>query len=778
MVTSYGTSSLALLLILTRASVASAETTGALTGTVVDETGGVLPGVVVNLRADGAEFTSVTDETGTWRIDGVPTGPVTLTLRRTNFASTHRELTVAEGEVLTVDVVLVLSLSADVVVTARPTFRNIADLLEPAENLVGVAAAASVGAITAAQLQARPIMRPGEVLETVPGLVISQHSGEGKANQYYLRGFNLDHGTDFATTVAGVPLNLPSGAHASGYSDSNMIIPELVSGVQFKKGPYFAEDGDFSAAGSANVSYMNVLEQPVANISAGGQGWSRFFGAASPYVGDGNLLIGVEVGRNDGPWVEPDDLRKVNGILRYSRGDARNGFSITGLSYSAKWHATDQVPVRAIESGRIDRFEGIDRTGGGRTYRHGIVADSLRSNGETSTRITAFGMRYGLNLIQNFTYFLANPVDGDQFEQVDRRTSVGVKLTQRRLRQFLGRPVEWKIGAQSRHDDAGVIGLYDTVLQRRTNTVREDALRQTSLGVFGEGVLDWTSFFRTSVGLRADLYRFAVDASNPLNAGAGVDSILSPKLTAILGPWQQTEFYVNWGEGFHSNDVRCATIRVDPRTGEPAERFRPLVKARGGEIGVRTVKLHGLHSTVALWYLDFDSELVFLGDAGVTAPSRPSRRYGIEWSNYIRLTPWMTAEADLAFTAARYSDDDPAGPRIPGSLNRVFSGALTFEPVKRVFGSVRVRHFGPRPLIEDNSVRSDSTTVWNGQFGFRFNRRVTISFDVFNLLNSRVSDIDYFYTSRLQGEPSEGVDDVHTHPSIPRTARVALQMRF
>ena len=566
----YGISFLVLLLFVAPAGVAAAEVTGTLTGTVVDETGGVLPGVVVNLRADGAEFSSVTDDMGKWSIDGVPAGPATLTFRLINFAGAHRELSVAPSEVLTVDVVLVLSLTADVVVTAERTFRNIADLPQPAENLVGIASAASVGAITAAQLQARPILRPGEVLETVPGLIISQHSGEGKANQYYLRGFNLDHGTDFATTVAGVPLNMPSGAHATGYSDSNMIIPELVSGIQFRKGPYFAEDGDFSAAGSANVSYLNLLEQPVASISTGGQGWSRIFSAASPRLGDGNLLVGVEVGRNDGPWVEPDDLRKVNGILRYSRGDARNGFSITGLSYSANWHATDQVPVRAIESGRIDRFEGIDTTGGGRTYRHGFVADSLRSNGETSTRITAFGMRYGLNLLQNFTYFLADPVDGDQFEQVDRRTSIGVKLTQRRLRQFLGRPVEWMVGTQSRHDDAGVIGLYDTVRQRRTSTVREDALRQTSLGVFGKGVLDWTSFFRTSIGLRADAYRFAVDAGNPLNAGAGVDSIVSPKLTAVLGPWQQTEFYVNWGEGFHSNDVRVATIRVDPRTGEPA----------------------------------------------------------------------------------------------------------------------------------------------------------------------------------------------------------------
>ena len=772
------TSSTTVALWLALTGVAFAQSSGIVTGRVVDETGGVLPGVTVNVEAGATELSTVTDGAGTWRIVGVPPGPATLTFRLINFSSARRDVIVTADGSLTVDLVLTLSLTADVVVTARRTFQNIADLDEPAENLVGIASAASVGAITAAQLEARPIMRPGEVLEAVPGLIVSQHSGEGKANQYYLRGFNLDHGSDFATTLAGVPLNVPAGAHFHGYSDSNVIIPELVSGVQFKKGPYFAEDGDFSAAGSANINYVNVLDGPVASISAGGQGWGRFFGAASPRLGDGNLLIGVEAGKNDGPWTRPDDLRKVNGILRYSRGDAQNGLSITGMSYSANWYATDQVPVRAIESGLIDRFGSIDPSDRGRNYRHSIVFDGLRSTGDASTRVTAFGMRYGLNLIQNFTYFLANPVDGDQFEQADRRTTTGVRLTHRRLGEFLGRPVESAAGAQLRHDNAGIIGLYDTVRQRRTNTVRQDALRQTSLGLFGESEIEWSRVFRTTFGLRGDVYRYDIDAINPLNAGAGADTIVSPKLTVILGPWQQTEFYANWGAGFHSNDVRGATLTVDPRTGEPVETLSPLVKARGGELGVRTVRIRGLQSTVALWFLDFDSELLFIGDSGVTEAHRPSHRYGLEWANYLRLSPWMTAEADLSFTAARFTDDDPAGNAIPGSLNRVVSGALTVEPARRVFGSIRMRHFGPRPLVEDNSVTSESTTIWNSEVGVTVNARARLSFEAFNLFNSDVSDIDYFYASRLRGEPLDGVDDLHTHPSIPRTARVTLQVTF
>jgi hypothetical protein len=255
-------------------------------------------------------------------------------------------------------------------VTASSTFRNVADVDNPAENLVGIAAAASQGAVTSAEIDARPVMRAGEVLETVPGLIVSQHSGEGKANQYYLRGFNLDHGTDFSTTVAGVPVNTPTGAHAHGYADVSFLIPELVSGVQFKKGPYFADEGDFSAAGAANVNYINHLEAPVVRLSAGPDGWGRLFAAVSPQVARGHLLAALELNHNDGPWVRPDDYRKVNAVLRYSHGDNRNGLSLTGMGYWADWDSSDQVPDRAVQSGLIPRFGLLDATDGGTANRH------------------------------------------------------------------------------------------------------------------------------------------------------------------------------------------------------------------------------------------------------------------------------------------------------------------------------------------------------------------------------------------------------------------------
>jgi hypothetical protein len=664
---------------------------------------------------------------------------------------------------------MTLALSADVVVTGARTFRNVADIENPAENLVGIAASSSQGAVTAAQLETRPIMRAGEVLETVPGLVISQHSGEGKANQYYLRGFNLDHGTDFSTTVAGMPVNTPTGAHAHGYADISFLIPELVSGVQFKKGPYFADEGDFSAAGAASINYVNALDRPLVRLSAGGQGWGRFLGAASPKIARGHLLAALEVNHTNGPWERPDDYQKTNAVLRYTRGTAQNGLSLTGMGYWADWKSTDQVPQRAIDGGLIGRFGAIDGSDRGQENRQMAVADWQRTSGATSLRATAYAQRNSLNLFSNFTYFLDDPVNGDQFEQAERRGTTGGRFTYRRLGRVFDRHAESSAGVQLRRDWLSPVGLYRTANAVRLSTTREDRVGQTMVGLFAQTEVEWTRTVRTTLGLRTDRYQYDVRSDNARNSGRGTSSLVSPKFGVVFGPWAGTEWYVNAGTGFHSNDARGAAI---------APQVTPLVRANGAEIGVRTVRVKGLQSTVSLWHLGLDSELLFVGDAGTTAPGRPSRRVGVEWTNYARLTPWMTVDGDLSFSRARFTDRDPAGAFVPGSLDRVISAGLSVEPSRSIFGSLRLRHFGPRPLVEDASVMSRATSLWNGEVGYRFSPKARVVLEGYNLLDSKVADVDYFYTSRLPGEPAEGIDDVHTHPAIPRTARVSLQVQF
>jgi hypothetical protein len=755
---------------------AQAQEPGAIVGRVIDRTGAALPGVVVELASSSFEQTTTTDVVGIFRFDGVPSGPVELTYRLLNYATLRQSVAVGP-RTTSADAVLTLSLNADVIVTGTATFRNVADVDRPAENLVGIASSASQGAVSAAQIAARPVLRAGEVLETVPGMVVSQHSGEGKANQYYLRGFNLDHGTDFSTTVAGVPANMPTGAHAHGYADTSFLIPELVSGIQFKKGPYFADEGDFSAAGAANVNYVNHLHAPQIQLSAGDGAWARVFGAASLPVGNGHLLSAIEINHHDGPWERPDDYRKVNTVLRYSRGDNRNGVSLTGMEYWADWDSTDQVPQRAIVSGVIPRFGSLDTTDGGRANRQSVAVELQRSSGPSAIRASAFLLRNSLNLFSNFTYYLDDPENGDQFEQAERRVAAGGRVTYRRMGRFLDRHTESAAGVQIRRDWLHPVGLYHTAARQRLLTTREDRVGQTMLGVYAQTDVQWARAFRTTLGLRGDAYRFSVDASESLNSGQGADTLISPKLTTVFGPWASTELYVNAGTGFHSNDARGATIRVHPATGEPVPRVTPLVPARGAEIGVRTVRVRGLQSTVAVWWLGLDSELLFVGDAGTSEAGRPSKRTGIEWSNYARINAWLTVDADVAFSKARFTDDAGAGSHIPGALDRVIAAGLTVEP-RSLFGSLRLRHFGPRRLNESGSVTSRSTTLWNGEMGYRVSSRTRVVLELFNIFDAKVSDIDYYYTSRLRDEPADGIEDVHTHPASPRAIRAGIHVSF
>jgi hypothetical protein len=764
-----------------RTGVLAQENSAVIAGRVADETGAALPGALVEARTSNGAIASTawTASTGTYRLENLSPGAYTVNVAIPNFATTRRaDVSLASGETKQIDMVMVLRISADVTVTGKRTFSNLADVETGDHDLIGVADSATEGVFTGRQIDARPIMRTGEVLEAVPGLVISQHSGEGKANQYYLRGFNLDHGTDFATTVAGVPVNMPTHAHGHGYADLSFLIPELVSAVQFRKGPYSAEEGDFSTAGAAHIRYVNTLDRPIARVSGGEDGWARFVLGVSPKVGEGHLLLAADLGHNDGPWTRPDNFEKINGVIRYSRGDTRNAFSITGMGYSVTWDGTDQVPSRAVDQGAIGRFDGIDNTVGGRSARFSLSTDWQRTTTAGVSRATAYALRSRLNLFSNFTYFLDDPELGDQFEQADRRTVAGGRLTHRRVLRGGGRPAELLVGAELRRDAIGTIGLYRTARRARRSTVREDEVGQTSLGLFGQYETQWTPWLRTNVGLRGDVYRFAVAAGIPENGGTVADGLISPKATVILGPWRRTELYVNAGTGFHSNDARGATIAVDPTTGEPADRVTPLVRAKGAEVGLRTVLRPGLHTTVAWWQLDLDSELRFVGDAGTTEAGRPSRRYGIEWSAFYTVLPWLVVDADLAWTHGRFRDEDAVGNRIPGTVSWVAAAGATLEGQGPLFGSVRVRSFGPRELTEEGSVRAAPTRLLNAQLGVGVSRHARLVLDAFNLFDSKASDIDYFYTSRLPNEPEGGVDDIHSHPSLPRSFRVGVQWMF
>ena len=762
-----------------------AQGAGTVGGTVTDETGGVLPGVNVHLEVPGVTMPleSVTDGLGTYRFDDVPAGPVELVVRLINFSTVRRSVTVPDAGAATEDVMMFVAASADIVVTAPRTFRNLAEIENPAENLVGVAAAGSEGAITATQLAVRPVNRATEVLETVPGMIISQHSGEGKANQYYLRGFNLDHGFDFGQTVAGIPVNMPTHAHAQGYADSNFLIPELVSGVQFRKGPYYAENGDFTSAGSANINYFNVLDRPIVSVSGGSFGYGRFLGAVSPQVGRGHVLAAFEWERDNGPWVSPNNKDKFNGVLRYSEGDSRNGMSLTYLGFNNHWHSTDQVPQRAMDAGLISRFGFIEESDGGQTYRHAGTFDWQRSGQEDSTRITAYTQRYGVQLFHNFTYFLNDPANGDQFEQYENRWTTGGKLTHRRLGHLGERHTENALGVDVRYDSVGgPLGLYLTRETTRLSTARADEADQVSVGLFGESEIEWSRTLRMTFGLRGDVYHWNVVSDDPLNSGQKTSAIASPKVSAAFGPWGGTELYANWGLGFHSNSALGITLQVDPFTGDPATASPAFARSQGAEFGVRTVAVRGLQTTVTGWYLDFDSELIYVGDSGSTEDGPGSRRVGVEITNYIYPHPWVNLDLDISFSRARFLDVPAGEDFVPGALNRVVSAGVEINPPAGVaagpFGSLRLRHFGPRPLLEDDSVTSKATSIVNGEIGYKFSELVRLSVEGYNLLDAEVSDIDYFFTSRLPGEPAEGVDDLHFHAAIPRSARVALQVSF
>ena len=645
-----------------------------------------------------------------------------------------------------------------------------------AENLLSQAATSSEGHADFLEIAQRPLARRSEILEVVPGMVTTQHAGGGKATQYFMRGFNLDHGTDFAISVERMPINMRSHAHGQGYADLNGLLPELVKSVDYTKGTYTARNGDLSTAGSADFVFWEELPQGIASVEIGEHNYYRMLLADSFTLGAGTLTLGGEWNTYDGPWEREENFQRWNAFARYFQGDEENSMSITAMGYGGEWDSSDQIPLRAVQNGSLGLFGNLDDSNGGESQRHSLQFDLKTTKGTEVTRYSAYGVFYDVDLFSNFTYFLDDPMRGDQFEQQEERVIFGGEIVREwQDRQLFGREAEFAAGFQTRHDLVNDIGLYKTERRERHNTVRVDDIYESSYGVFGESTVKWNSWFRTVAGVRADAFYFDVTSDNTANSGDKWSGIVSPKLSAIFGPWNETELYVNFGTGFHSNDARGVNNTVDPTTGDPLPGVDPLVRTIGGEFGVRTQVIPTLTSTLSLWWLDSDSELVYVGDAGLNEAGPASRRFGIEWTNYWRPCDWVSVDGEIALTHARFLDVG-ADDRIPNSIPVMFSGGIALGHEEGFFGSMRARAFVGRPLEESGDIEGKNTFTLNAQVGYR-TKDWEVALECLNLLDREDNDIEYFYPSQLSTEAAP-VDDIHFHPAEPRMVRVKMTYRF
>lgn len=742
------------------------QNSGTITGTVLSDLNDS-PLIGVNILLDRTRFGTTTLGDGAFTIANVPAGSYQIQFSIIGYREEIRTVDVSAGEVTRVEIALTGQSTElqEIIVDGR------------AVNLVGVSESASQGKVGMAELASRPLLRTGEVMETVPGLIATQHSGSGKANQFFLRGFNLDHGTDFAASLEGVPLNLRTHGHGQGYLDLNLLIPELINTVEFRKGPYYSEVGDFATSGSADIDLVSSLNGPMLKTEAGVDEFYRGLYANSSSIGNSEILYALNTQYFNGPFDVPENAIQYSGVVKLSGGTSSNGYAVTALGYKSDWKASDQIPFEAVDTGYISRFGVIDSTDGGETDRYTLIGNWWNSSESyANTEATVYASYYRLNLFSNFTYFLENPERGDQFEQADRRFYSGARISHEWFTNWFGRRTINTVGADFRHDQIFEIGLYNTVGRDRWNTVRDDIIGESSLGVHFKNETQWTDKFQTNLGLRADLFYFNVNSNINVNSGNEFDTIFSPKFNIILGPWNDTEFYINTGMGYHSNDARGTTIQVDPVTREPVDTVDPLVRTHGAEVGVRTAAISGLQTSLTFFYLGLDSELVFVGDAGGTEASDASEHIGFEWANYYRPAEWLKFNLDIALTESRYRELDSDSNQIPNSIGRIITGGLTVNPVGGWLNTFRLRHFGPRPLVETGDIKSDATTLLNFKTGYDFGS-VQVDLNLLNVFDTTNTDISYYYTSRFRSGGPE-VGDIHFHPVIPRSVRLSLTWRI
>ena len=668
-------------------------------------------------------------------------------------------------------------------------------------DLTGRASTASQGSVTKKELQLRPVYRVGQLLETVPGLVVSIHSGEGKAPQFLARGFNLDHGTDLANFVDDLPLNRPTNTHGQGYSDLNFLIPETFEGLDYTKGPYYAAIGDFGAVVSEHIRLANDLPDQVI-ASAGTVGDERLAATGTLHLPNGDRLsAAADISHLDGPFDPPNNFRKGDFTVRYAHGTAADGFDLTGMYYKGQGRFTTDQPERAIDEGLIGRFGTLDPTDGQFSERESLSGHYAKAGDDWTLVVGGYGIHSLQVLWNNFTHDLFDTVNGDQEQQDEDRTTVGGAATLSYRADLAGIENDFVVGVQGRHDDVfndkrhtrqrvvldyceNGSGFY-SVGQTACNS---DSVQLGDTGVFAEATTHWVPWLRTVLGVREEFYN-ATDRSLLTGfKGVGAQTLFQPKGSLILGPWRGTEFYLSAGRGFHSDDAR-GVFQTLPLEGIPGVSHRTplLAKADGEEIGMRTSPLRNLHIQAALFEIEFSSELVYDQDMGMDQANAPSKRRGVEVSAQYRPLPWIEINTDLAATKARFRTGDPASYGLNGlyvaeAPNFIGSFGVLVDNAGPWYGGLQLRILGSYPLNPDNAVRGKGYDEVNVDVGYVVSPRTKLQLSIYNLFDQKADAFDYDYVTRLPGEPLGGITDerrdLQVHPLEPISARLTLTQAF
>jgi hypothetical protein len=658
-------------------------------------------------------------------------------------------------------------------------------------NLLGTADTASQGSVTQEELGLRPAYRVGQLLETVPGLVVTVHSGEGKANQYLARGFNLDHGTDLANFVDDMPINRPTNTHGQGYSDLNFLMPELMSGLDYTKGPYHAEVGDFGSVASSHVRLANEIDDQV-SLAGGTLGVYNVFAAGTAPISDQDRVLGaLYYGHVDGPFTHPDDFRKIAGTIRYSHGANTDGYSATVMFYHGEGNMTTDQPLRAIQEALIGRYGTLDPSDGNLSQRYSLSVHYATTGDQWKLTSAAYFIRSTMTLWNDFTHFLDDPINGDQEAQSETRSTGGGQVALS-LNQAWGSVInDVTVGAQLRYDSVYVdrkhtlrrIPLSYCSVQQADGPALQvpmaggicnaDTVHLLDLGPYVEDTTRWTSWLRTVIGLREEYYHASDNSLTTGFRGAAHETLLQPKGSLILGPFAATEVYFSAGRGFHSDDVR-GVLGTVPIEGVPgtAGATPLLAPTRGVEIGVRSDIIPRLSLQLAVFQQDFNSELTYDADAGQDTASAPSRRQGVELSGEYRPLPWMEINTDLAFSKARYRGDLPAyglnGPYIANAPKFIGSFGVLVDHLGPWFGGLQWRKLGAYPISDGNQDPQDSGySEINLDVGYKLGAHLKLQVSIYNLFNTKADSAAYYYAGRLPGEPREGVQDFQIHPLEP-----------